>query len=222
MPTAGAVRHCAHNGDQIMTTARLLATTLAILASGTAACGLNGSDEIDEPAVAELAGDSTDCGPNPIAAWAAATHDEVGDAAAELAEGRWLAYKRCLADAGDAEAQLVMGVAYRDGSDGPPQDFARAAAWFALAAEQGHPMAQFNMGSLYEDGRGVAKDLILAHMWFNLAAAAFPWPGDMRLEAFLRRDRVAERLTAAQLRDAQQRATEWWEQRETASAGTDP
>jgi uncharacterized protein len=203
-----------------MTAARLLAMTGVLLAAGAASCGPDGSEEVVDQAVAGLAGDSTDCGPDPIAAWAASGRGESRDAAAERVEERWLDYKRCLAEAGDAEAQVVMGVAYRDGSDGPPQDFARAAAWFARAAEQGHPMAQFNMGSLYEDGRGVPEDLVLAHMWFNLAAAAFPWPGDMRSRAFLRRDRVAERLTAAQLRDAQQRATGWWEQR-AASAGTD-
>ena len=143
-------------------------------------------------------------------------------AASQDVEGRWLAHKRCLAEASDAEAQIVMGVAYRDGSDGPPQVFVRAAAWFAQAAEQGHPMAQFNMGFLHEHGQVAPKDRVLAHMWFNLAGAAFPWTGDMRVEAFRRRDRLAERLTAEDLRKAQRLATERWETLAGRTTGTAP
>jgi uncharacterized protein len=135
---------------------------------------------------------------------------------------RWLPRKRCLAEAGDAAAQFTLGIAYRDGSDGPPQDFVQAAAWFARAAEQGHPMAQYNLGRLHEDGRGVSQDPVLAHMWFNLAGAAFPWPDDMRVEAFRRRDRLAERLTEEDLREAQRLATEWWENLAGRTALTPP
>ena len=40
-----------------------------------------------------------------------------------------------------------------------------------LAAEQGHAQAQYNLGFMYADGRGVLKDRILAHIWFNIAGA---------------------------------------------------
>ena len=32
--------------------------------------------------------------------------------------------------------------------------------WFKLAAEQGHVDAQFKLGALYYDGRGVTQDYI--------------------------------------------------------------
>jgi hypothetical protein len=41
-----------------------------------------------------------------------------------------------LAEQGDANAQYGLGVIYARG-DGVPQDFAEAAKWFRLAAEQG-------------------------------------------------------------------------------------
>ena len=42
---------------------------------------------------------------------------------------------------------------------------------FRQAAEQGHAMAQFNLGVMYATGRGVLKDAALAHMWHNIAGA---------------------------------------------------
>ena len=35
----------------------------------------------------------------------------------------------------------------------------------------GTPRVQFNLGLIYLDGRGVLKDPVLAHMWFNIAGA---------------------------------------------------
>jgi TPR repeat protein len=42
-----------------------------------------------------------------------------------------------LADQGDADAQFNLGVMY-DRGDGIPQDYAEAAKWHRLAAEQGN------------------------------------------------------------------------------------
>ena len=41
--------------------------------------------------------------------------------------------------------------------------------WFRQAAEQGHAQAQFNLGVMYYNGEGVPQDLVLAHMWVNIA-----------------------------------------------------
>lgn len=72
---------------------------------------------------------SADCGPDVIQLFAAGDPAVVALYNADDAEyGRlWLARVRCLAEAGDAESQLKMGIAYRDGSDGPPHDYAVAA-----------------------------------------------------------------------------------------------
>jgi uncharacterized protein len=123
---------------------------------------------------------------------------------------RWLARVRCLADEGDHESQLKLGIVYRDGSDGPPQDYSEAALWFRRAAEQANPMAQYNLGLLYEGGRGVPQNLQHAHMWYNLAASGFDLRDSTRASAFRRRDEVASRMRSDDVLAAQRMASEWW------------
>ena len=41
----------------------------------------------------------------------------------------------------------------------------------ALPAGQGDASAKFKLGVMYDKGKGVLKDYVLAHMWTNLAAA---------------------------------------------------
>lgn len=55
---------------------------------------------------------------------------------------------------------------------GIPQDVARAAQLFRLAAELGHAKAQFNLGLMYARGLGVAADPQEAERWLRAAAAA--------------------------------------------------
>lgn len=43
--------------------------------------------------------------------------------------------------------------------------------WLRLAAYQGHPNAQANLGVMYNKGEGVLADHISAHMWFNISGA---------------------------------------------------
>ncbi len=38
-------------------------------------------------------------------------------------------------------------------------------------AKEGDAVAQNNLGSIYEQGKGVAQNYLLAHMWFNIAVA---------------------------------------------------
>ena len=38
-------------------------------------------------------------------------------------------------------------------------------------ADQGVAAAQNKLGVMYENGKGVAKDTVLAYMWFNIGAA---------------------------------------------------
>lgn len=51
------------------------------------------------------------------------------------------------------DAQLKLGIRYYNG-DGVRIDLRQAAHWFQLAAQQGDPTAQFELGSLYQDGEG--------------------------------------------------------------------
>ena len=50
-------------------------------------------------------------------------------------------------------------------------NYAVALKEFKKAAEKGDATAQYNLGLMYEHGKGVAKDLHLALHWYNKAAA---------------------------------------------------
>lgn len=104
-------------------------------------------------------------------------------------------------------------------------DDAAAAREFREAAELGIAEAMHNLGVLHEFGRGIVRDLVRAHMWYNLAAAKGTDPED-RERSVRNRDRVAAQLTAGQLARAQALARDWrpgtGEPREPATAGTVP
>ncbi len=85
---------------------------------------------------------------------------------------------------------------------------AKALQWYRKAAEQGEVTAQYNLGVMYDNGQGVPQDYAQAHMWYNLAASRFP-PGENRDIAVNNRDVVAERMTPAQIAEAQKLAREW-------------
>jgi len=112
---------------------------------------------------------------------------------------------------------------YKIGS-GVPQNYAEAAKWYRLAAEQGHAIAQSHLGDMYFGGRGVPQDNVQAHMWMNLAAAAMPasvelelseqWvklhdPSELREDWVQFRDVIADFLSAEDLARAQALARNW-------------
>jgi len=109
---------------------------------------------------------------------------------------------RPLAEQGNAWAQYALGAMYEKGEGVPPDDN-EAVLWYHRAAFQGNSPAQSKLGVMYDHGRGVPQDDVLAHMWWNLAAAQ----GDE--DARTLRDRLAEKMTPAQLAEAQRLAREW-------------
>ena len=116
---------------------------------------------------------------------------------------------RPLADQGDAWAQNNLGLLYELGQ-GVPQDYAQAVKWYRLAADQDDAWAQNMLGGMYELGQGVPKDDVEAHKWHNLSAArASADDAYLRDLAVKSRDRVAMRMTPAQVAEAQKRAGEW-------------
>jgi len=74
------------------------------------------------------------------------------------------------AEKGDAIAQYKLGSSYLSGSGGVQQDYAEAANWFKLAAVQGLTAAQFDLGYLYQEGKGVAKDYVASASYYRAAA----------------------------------------------------
>ena len=121
-----------------------------------------------------------------------------------------VAWYRKAAEQGHVEAQYNLGRMYHQGR-GVPQDFVAAVAWYHQAAEQGLPQALWYLGDMYSEGLGVLQDFVEAHMWYNLAASRLTGrlTGDQREEAATDRDAVAERMTPADLSEAQRRAREW-------------
>jgi S1-C subfamily serine protease len=89
------------------------------------------------------------------------------------------------------------------------QDEAKAVRWHRLAADQGIAEAQYALGVMYGEGRGVRRDEVLAYVWFNLAAAGAPHGGKLREDAIAGRDEVAKRLSQAERAQGQELARKW-------------
>lgn len=75
------------------------------------------------------------------------------------------------AEAGEAEAQNMLGVVYARGLGLAP-NFQEANSWFRRAAEQGDASAEDRLGESYLFGRGVPQSLDEAAKWFRKAAQA--------------------------------------------------
>ena len=68
-----------------------------------------------------------------------------------------------------AEELFLKGLSFTQEA-GIATDYARAAACYTEAAEQGHSVAQLNLSALYERGQGVTRDEGMARMWLTRAA----------------------------------------------------
>ena len=78
-----------------------------------------------------------------------------------------------------------------------------AVFWYGQAAEQGHALAQYNLGGMYSSGRGVARDTVRSYMWMLLAAEA----GDATASA--NKSIVARRLTPSEIGSALDLQRQW-------------
>jgi len=76
---------------------------------------------------------------------------------------------RSLAEAGDANAQLVLGIMYSLGWEAPA-DFALARQWLLPLAEDGNAAAQSTLGHLYLFAEGADQSRDDAYYWLTLAA----------------------------------------------------
>lgn len=81
-------------------------------------------------------------------------------------------YKRSAAH-GDARAQYDLCMAYTDARFGLPNDRALAFDWCKRAADQGLAVAQYQLGSMYQSGQGVKRDLAAALPYYERSAAQY-------------------------------------------------
>ncbi|HSC42988.1 MAG TPA: SEL1-like repeat protein, partial [Candidatus Binatia bacterium] len=73
------------------------------------------------------------------------------------------------AEAGNPEAQHILGMAYLNGID-VPVDLAAASSWIEKAAHNDYAPSQFQLGVMFCTGQGVPKDISNAIAWYELAA----------------------------------------------------
>lgn len=82
-------------------------------------------------------------------------------------------------------------------------------------AERGDPQALFELGNRYADGDGVARDNVLAYMWFELAAERLTTEEgyearrmQLRLDPDMFRHQISEAERLARIWNARQAARE--------------
>ncbi len=85
------------------------------------------------------------------------------------------------AENGDKNAQYEMALEYANGSDVVEQDYDEAIKWYTEAAEQGHTMAQFNLGVIYNSDEHVERDPYKAVKWWSKAAESGYAPAQYNL-----------------------------------------
>ncbi len=106
------------------------------------------------------------------------------------------------AEAGHAEAQFVLGLAYGSGQ-GIAKDRTVAVAWYRRAAAQNQAHAQFLLGLALLRGDGTAKDLSEAAGWFEKSAQSGNAGAQYQLAiAYARGQGVAQDIAAS---------TQWFE-----------
>jgi len=79
----------------------------------------------------------------------------------------------------------------------------KARIYFDKAAAKGNPVGLYEIGLLYEAGTGVPRDLIKAHLYFNLASAR------QHPQANEAMQRISAQLTAEEVEKAQAEARAW-------------
>jgi len=111
------------------------------------------------------------------------------------------------AEQGDSDAQLYLGLMYRDGQGVMP-DLREGEKWLRRSAEQGNVTAQIELASLYADRQSAVNDDVKALMWYNFAVTQ-----GSREAAKLREDLLV-RMTPIQVAEAQQTGREFKPEKE--------
>jgi GAF domain/Sel1 repeat len=106
------------------------------------------------------------------------------------------------AEAGDADAEFVLGAKYASG-DEVARNYTEAVKWFNRAVEQGDPFSAAILGGFYSTGTGVPQDEVSAYMWLTIARER----GDKSSSDGLAL--LSSRMRPTQVAEARQRAADW-------------
>lgn len=102
------------------------------------------------------------------------SHDPNDPGEIHFKHGRYpeaLAYWTAEAARGNAQAAHRLGVEYQDGKPGVVQrDYAKALFYHRQAALAGNPLSMFDLGSMFEYGMGVTKDIAQSAVWYGHSA----------------------------------------------------
>jgi TPR repeat protein len=104
---------------------------------------------------------------------------------------------RAAAENGHPGAQFILAERLTNGTE--ETDFAKAAQWYRLAAEQAFAPAQEAMGILYDSGQGVTEDPLEAARWYRLAAEQGRAAAENQLGRLYARGRLPDEETAQQI-----------------------
>ena len=101
----------------------------------------------------------------------AATYEEGKQAYLHKDYKRALEILKPLAEQGNSQAQITMGLMY-DYGHGVKKDPAESIKWYRMAAEQGVPLVQHDLGVKYFQGQGVEQNYLEAAKWWEMSANA--------------------------------------------------
>lgn len=109
--------------------------------------------------------------------------------------------------AGTALGLVLAGSALADFEKGidaySSSNYGTAFAEFSASARSGDPASQYMLGQLYQEGLGVSRDYVQAHMWYELAADK----GQGRAAEALRT--LERSMTSGQIADARTLTARW-------------
>jgi len=89
--------------------------------------------------------------------------------------------------------------------------------WFQKAAARGNGLAQFVLGQMHRDGYCVPEDKVSAYMWFLLSGTTGDYVDKSIQDA---KERLAGKMKADQVVEAQRRASEWVRSRSEHSSSS--
>jgi len=135
--------------------------------------------------------------------WLLKIAEQKNEKAQRLIRTHYHQWHKQIAEQGDSYAQRFLGASYYLGLE-ITQDYTEAAKWYKKAAEQKDRVAQNILGAMYEKGKGISRDFVEAYKWFSLSEDAG--------NEFMYKEKIGkQKMTSAQIVEAQKLAREWRE-----------